>query len=281
MKIVEGTTAPTSSLPFDVSEERRTFFLPFASSLALLQQLDSCAGSADNKQGKTPFVGAAFVAPTATVLGDVTIGAGSSVWYGATIRGDVHNIKIGANSSIGEGSMVHVAKIAGDHPTVIGDGVTVGANAVVHACTLESNSIVGAGATVLDGAKVQSNAVVAPGAMVLPGNVVGSGQLWQGSPAKHLRDLTEAEVASIPAAAEQTQAMGLLHAGECAKRYGAVVADLENAEDLLMRNPDFFPKVEKDGPDDGDVLDGGGVPGLMFNSKLKTTIQGKGEPSRP
>ena len=116
VKIVEGTTAPTSSLPFDVSEERRTFFLPFASSLALLQQLDSCAGSADNKQGKTPFVGAAFVAPTATVLGDVTIGAGSSVWYGATIRGDVHNIKIGANSSIGEGSMVHVAKIAGKLP---------------------------------------------------------------------------------------------------------------------------------------------------------------------
>jgi hypothetical protein len=171
--------------------------------------------------------------------------------------------------------MVHVAKIAGDHPTIIGDGVTVGANAVIHACTIENNSIVGVGATVLDGAKIEKNAVVAPGAMVLPGKVVGTGQLWQGSPAKHLRNLTEAEISSIPTAAEESHALALLHAAECAKDFDAVTADLEDAQDLLERNPDYFPRIKKGGLDDGDVLNGAGVPGLLFNSELKRTVQDK------
>ena len=171
--------------------------------------------------------------------------------------------------------MVHVAKIAGDHPTIIGDGVTIGANAVIHACTLESNSIIGAGATVLDGAKVENNAVVAPGAMVTPGKVVGSGQLWQGSPAVHLRDLTTEEIACISGAATETKAMALLHAEECSKSAEKVAADVDDAEDLLERNPEYFPKVEKEGLEDGDVLNGAGVPGLMFNSELSKTVQSK------
>jgi carbonic anhydrase/acetyltransferase-like protein (isoleucine patch superfamily) len=195
--------------------------------------------------GKTPVLApCAFVAPTASVIGDVTLGKGSSVWYGAKIRGDVHSIKIGANTNIGDNVMVHVAKIAGDHPAVIGDNVTVGANAVVHACTIHSNVIIGLGAQVLDGAVVHSNSMVAPGAVVLPGREVLTGQLWAGCPASHLRDLTEAEVAAIAASASDAAGLAKLHAAECAKSYERVAADLDLAEDIKERSPLYRKRVD-------------------------------------
>lgn len=226
-------------------------------------------------KGVAPAVAGSFVAPNSTVLGNVTVGTGSSVWYGAKIRGDVNHVKIGSNTSIGDNAMVHVAKIAGDAPCLVGDNVTVGPNAIIHACTIESNCIVGMGAQVLDGAKLETNSIVAPGAVVTPRTVVASGQLWAGCPAKHLRDLTDEEVASITASATATTDLALAHAEECDKTYEQVEEAFEDYEDSLHRHPDYYPKLPKGGLEEDAVL-GQGSPGLIFNSKLSPTPEGSG-----
>ncbi len=139
-------------------------------------------------QGVQPRIAAdAFVAPTAAIIGDVEIGSGTSVWFGVTIRGDVHEVRIGEHSNIQDGTVIHVAR--GRYGTYIGSGVTVGHMALIHACTLEDDSFVGMHATVMDGAVVEKDAMVAAGALVTPGTRVPGGQLWAGVPAKHRRDL--------------------------------------------------------------------------------------------
>jgi len=217
-------------------------------------------------KGASPSIAKAFVAPNATVVGSVEIGPGSSIWYGASIRGDVHKIKIGSSTSVGENVTVHVAKIAGDLPTIVGDQVTVGANAILHACVVESQSMIGSGATVLDGATVKSNAVVAPGAVVPPGKVVGSGELWSGTPAKFLRNLTPEEIEGISAVAAEIEASAELHALECGKSYQQIEADLDAFEDSNTRHPEYWQKPI--GDEVTDVL-GQGSPGLIFNNQLQ------------
>ncbi|SOD97891.1 gamma carbonic anhydrase family protein [Caenispirillum bisanense] len=148
-------------------------------------------------QGVWPKIAdTAFVAPNATVIGDVEIGADSSLWFNVTVRGDVNFIRIGARSNIQDGSVIHVTRAK--HETVIGDDVLVGHMAVIHGCRLESGSFVGMGATVMDAAVVEGGAMVAAGALVSPGKVVKSGQLWAGTPAKYIRDLTAEELESLP-----------------------------------------------------------------------------------
>lgn len=139
----------------------------------------------------------AFIAPRATVIGDVVIGPKSSVWFGCTLRGDVNSIRIGARSNIQDGTVIHVTR--GGHATHIGDDVLVGHTCIIHACTLESGSFVGMGATVMDGAVVESGAMVAAGALVTPGKRVPRGELWAGNPAKFKRPLSEEEMAGFKA----------------------------------------------------------------------------------
>ncbi|MFQ5783880.1 MAG: gamma carbonic anhydrase family protein [Alphaproteobacteria bacterium] len=138
----------------------------------------------------------AFIAPTATLIGDVEIGAGSSIWFGCILRGDINFIRVGARSNLQDGTIVHVNRIA-EHRTVIGDDVTVGHAALIHACTLESGSFVGMRATVMDGAVVESGAMVAAGALVTPGKRVPAGELWAGAPARRARVLNDDERASL------------------------------------------------------------------------------------
>ncbi len=142
----------------------------------------------------------AFIAESADIIGRVEIGAKSSVWYGVVIRGDMNFIRIGANTNIQDGTVIHVDS-EGEHwngmPTLIGDNVTVGHRAMLHACTLEDHSFVGMSATVLDGAVVESGAMVAAGALVTPGKRVLKGQLWGGMPARYMRDLRQDELDSF------------------------------------------------------------------------------------
>ena len=131
----------------------------------------------------------AFIAVNAAVMGDVVIGANSSIWYGCTVRGDVNIIRIGAGTNIQDGTVIHVAtRGSGTH---IGDNVTVGHMALLHDCRLENEAYVGMGTIVMDGAVVESRAFVAAGALVTPGKIVPTGQLWAGRPAKYVRDLNE------------------------------------------------------------------------------------------
>ena len=140
----------------------------------------------------------AFIAETATVIGQVEIGAGSSVWYGCVLRGDSNTIRIGARTNVQDGTIIHVnheREGAAGTRTVIGDDITIGHMALLHACTLEDRCFIGMKACVMDGVVVETGAMVAAGALVTPGKRVKRGELWAGSPAKFMRALTEKEVA--------------------------------------------------------------------------------------
>lgn len=141
-----------------------------------------------------------FVAPTASVIGDVVIGDDSNIWFGVTIRGDVHEIRIGQRTNIQDGTVIHVTRqVSG---TYIGDGVTVGHMALLHACTIGNNAFIGMGAIVLDEAVVEDGAMLAAGAMLTPGKRVPSGELWAGRPAKFMRQLTPEDLAFFPVSAD-------------------------------------------------------------------------------
>ncbi len=133
--------------------------------------------------GTTPQIDpSAFIADTAILIGDVAVGAQSSVWFHCVLRGDTNHIRIGARSNVQDGTIVHVN--ATSHPTLIGDDVTIGHAAIIHACTLHNRAFVGMGATVLDGAVIEEGGVLAAGSLLTPGKRIGAGELWQGSPAR-------------------------------------------------------------------------------------------------
>ena len=141
-------------------------------------------------EGNAPQVGAdAFVAPTAAVIGRVEIGPQSGVWFHCVLRGDTNFIRIGARSNIQDGTIIHVN--AGTLPTIIGDDVTVGHGCIIHACTLKDRAFVGMGATVLDGATIEEGGMLAAGGLLTPGKVIGKGEIWNGSPARLWRVMSD------------------------------------------------------------------------------------------
>lgn len=137
----------------------------------------------------------AFLASSAVISGAVRIGDDVSIWHNVTLRGDANYITIGKGTNIQDNSCVHID--SSRYPTIIGDYVTIGHSAIIHACTLGDESFVGMGAIVMDGAVIEPQAMVAAGAMVTPGKTVPSGELWAGRPAKKMRDLTKAEMAEL------------------------------------------------------------------------------------
>ena len=145
---------------------------------------------------KPTVASSAFVAAGAVVVGDVTLSDHSSIWYGVVVRGDVAPVRIGPRTNIQDGAVIHVSR---DRPagTTIGADVTVGHLALIHACTLEDECMIGMKACVMDGAVVEKHAWIAAGALVTPGKRVQSGQLWSGTPARHSRDLRPDEIATI------------------------------------------------------------------------------------
>ena len=142
--------------------------------------------------GITPIIAAdAFIAPTAAVIGDVVIGSESGIWFHCLVRGDMNKIRIGARTNIQDGTVIHVD--SGESSTHIGDDVTVGHNAVIHACVLKNRAFVGISATVLDGALIEEGGMLAAGGLLTPGKRIGPNELWVGSPAKLLRVMSDEE----------------------------------------------------------------------------------------
>ena len=161
-------------------------------------------------QGAAPVVAdSAFVAPDATLIGQVSVGPGTGVWYKCVIRGDMEAISIGAGCNIQDGTVIHVA--GGQYDTNIGDDVSIGHMALIHACTLESGSFVGMRAAVMDGAVVETGAMVAAGALVTPGKRVPKGEVWAGQPAKFMREVGEKELELFRYVLAEYKALAQLH----------------------------------------------------------------------
>jgi carbonic anhydrase/acetyltransferase-like protein (isoleucine patch superfamily) len=147
-------------------------------------------------RGQLPVVHpTAYVDQSAQIIGDVEVGAESSVWMNVVIRGDVNRVRIGRRSNVQDGTIVHV--MHGIHPTHVGDDVTIGHGAVVHGCTIQNRVLIGMGAILLNGAVIGEDAIVAAGSLVPEGMAVPARSLVMGSPAKVRRPLTDVEVASI------------------------------------------------------------------------------------
>ena len=130
-----------------------------------------------------------WLAPNSTIVGDVEMGKNCTVWFNAVIRGDVHHIRIGDDSNIQDGAIIHCTYQK--HPTIIGNKVSIAHNAVVHGCTIHDRVLIGMGAIVMDGAVVHSGAVIAAGAVVLAGTIVEENSIYAGMPAKKVKDTGE------------------------------------------------------------------------------------------
>ncbi len=151
---------------------------------------------------------AAWVAPGATVIGDVVIGRDSSIWFGVVVRGDVHKIRIGERVSVQDLSMIHVTHYKKEDksdgsPTIIGNDVTIGHRVMLHGCTIEDACLIGMSATILDDAIIGKESIVGAGALVTKGKRFPPRSLIIGSPAKAVRELTDEEVEELYASAKR------------------------------------------------------------------------------
>lgn len=149
-----------------------------------------------------------FIAQSADVIGRVSIGKDSSIWFGVVVRGDVHRIEIGERTSIQDKSMVHVTHHKREdesdgHPTIVGNDVTVGHSVVLHGCRIEDACLIGMSSTILDGAVIGKESIVGAGSLVTKGKIFPPRSLIMGSPAKIVRELTDEEVKELYASANR------------------------------------------------------------------------------
>ena len=149
----------------------------------------------------TPFNGhipaihpTAFIAPSADIIGQVEVGENASIWYGVVVRGDINRIVIGTGSNVQDNAVVHLAD---DFPAIIGDYVTVGHGAIVHACTIGDECLIGMGAIVLDGAIIGARSIIGAGAVVTPGTIIPPGSMVLGTPGKVVKEITAEKQAGL------------------------------------------------------------------------------------
>jgi carbonic anhydrase/acetyltransferase-like protein (isoleucine patch superfamily) len=140
--------------------------------------------------GKQPQIpNNCFIAENATIVGDVTMGDDCSIWFNAVIRGDVHYIKMGNKVNVQDGAVIHATYQKS--PTIIGDNVSIGHNAIVHGCTIKDNVLIGMGSIVMDDCVVESNSIIAAGAVLTKNTIVESGSIYAGVPAKKVKDISK------------------------------------------------------------------------------------------
>lgn len=148
----------------------------------------------------------AYIDPQALIIGDVEIGADASLWPNVVVRGDIHSIKIGVNTNIQDGSVLHVSHdsefASSGYPLLIGAGVTVGHMVVLHGCSIGDNCLIGMGSMVMDGAQIEAGVMLGAGSLVAPGKQIESGYLWYGRPARRVRPLSPDEQRYLTYSAE-------------------------------------------------------------------------------
>lgn len=152
-----------------------------------------------------------FIAEQATLVGDVHLGSGSSLWYGSVVRGDVAPIRIGRRTNIQDNSVLHSDK---GLEMVIGDHVTIGHGCIIHGTSIKGNSIIGMGSILLNHSVIGKNTIIGAGSLVTEGKVIPEGELWMGRPAKFARKLTEEEISKIRDSAEHYYENAMMHKGE-------------------------------------------------------------------
>lgn len=163
------------------------------------------------KAFKPQIAASAFIAENSTIIGNVTIGEEGSIWYGAVLRGDESLIQIGARSNVQDNCVLHGSKM---HPTIIGEGVTIGHGAIVHGAVIGDYTLVGMGSTVLDGAKIGKNCVIGANSLVTGKTEIGDGMMILGSPARAFKKLTEAEIESLHSSAQHYVEISKWHKDE-------------------------------------------------------------------
>ena len=141
-------------------------------------------------KGKMPTIpDGCFIAPNATIVGDVIMGEGCSVWFNAVVRGDVNSIVMGSKVNVQDGAVIHCTYQK--TKTEIGNNVSIGHNAIVHGCTVADDVLIGMGAIVMDNVSIGSGSIIAAGAVVLEGSQVGAGSIWAGVPARKVKDISQ------------------------------------------------------------------------------------------
>lgn len=168
-------------------------------------------------ENKTPRIPeSTYVDKTAVIIGDVIIGAESSIWPMAVIRGDIHSIHIGDKTSIQDGTVIHVSHAGEFNPkgnaVQVGNQVTVGHQVTLHGCTISDLCLIGMGSIVMDGVLIESEVILGAGSLAPPGQILSGGYLWLGSPAKKIRPLTEVEKKHIRYSAQYYATLGKRHA---------------------------------------------------------------------
>lgn len=164
-------------------------------------------------QGISPVIGPdVYIAPTASVIGDVTIGEGSSVWHGASVRGDCWTIRIGRFSNIQDACVCHCT--TGGPELVVGDNVTIGHGAIIHSCTVEDGALIGMGAVILDGARIGKGSIIAANAVVLEGTEIPPGSLVAGVPGKIRRQVDDEVIERLTAQSMEYYELTLSYLGK-------------------------------------------------------------------
>jgi carbonic anhydrase/acetyltransferase-like protein (isoleucine patch superfamily) len=178
-----------------------------------------------------------FIAPNATVIGNVEVGESTSIWYGTTLRGDLNKIKVGKNAVLQDLAMLYPNLEKG---IKLGDNVLVGPNSVLESVTLENNSFVGMGASVRKGAKIESYGLVAAGAVIPEDTTVPAYQIWAGNPAKYLRDLTNEEKEVLDEHHQELQQLAKVHAEECEKSTRQIMDDRDELHREIFYDEEDF-----------------------------------------
>jgi carbonic anhydrase/acetyltransferase-like protein (isoleucine patch superfamily) len=181
--------------------------------------------------GTAPALGSnVFIAPSASVIGDVSLGDSSSVWYGAVLRGDAGSISVGEGTALQDRVLVNVGRTgpaSAARPAVIGSRVTVGQGAVLHACTVLDEAVIGIGAHVLDGATVEKHGVLSAGSVLAPGATIKSGELWSGIPAVKVSNVETSMIEAALLKVEENAKLAAVHSAEHSKTLDVLVAEGE------------------------------------------------------